>query len=292
MRIFKAWVEAMRLRTLPVSVAGVIYAGALGMLAWRFNLTAWLLCLIFAVLSQIASNFANEYYDYKAGFDKAGRVGPRRGVTEGDITPGAMKRATYLTLALACVLGIVLVALYGRWWMYLVGFVTALGVVAYSSGPYPLSHHGLGELAVVVFFGVVPVCLTFMLMGGGFTWWLLMLSVGIGLLGANVLIVNNYRDRQDDLAVGKRTLAVRFGLRAMSSLYLANGFLAVLFTLPAWMAASRWGWVLACVYLVLHFMLYRQLVSRHGASLNPLLGKTAILMLAYTLAFALSLLLP
>ena len=82
----KIWLEAMRLRTLPVSLAGVIYAGALGMLAWRFRLVPWLMCMLFALLAQIASNFANEYYDFKAGLDKAGRVGPRRGVTEGDIT--------------------------------------------------------------------------------------------------------------------------------------------------------------------------------------------------------------
>ena len=134
----------MRLRTLPVSIAGVLYAGALGLLSWRFSPVPWAMCLGFALLAQVASNFANEYYDFKAGLDKAGRVGPRRGVTEGDITPQAMKRATYVTLGLACVLGIALVALYGEWWMYAVGVLTALGVVAYSSGPYPLSHHGWG----------------------------------------------------------------------------------------------------------------------------------------------------
>lgn len=275
----------MRLRTLPVSLAGVIYAGALGALAWHFSFVPWAMCMLFALLAQIASNFANEYYDFKAGLDKAGRVGPRRGVTEGDISPMAMKTATYATLALACVVGVVLVTLYGEWWMYAAGIVTALGVVAYSSGPYPLSHHGLGEMAVVIFFGVVPVCLTYMLMGGQFGWWLLAMSVGIGLMGANVLIVNNYRDRDDDKAVGKLTLAVRFGLRAMSSLYLSNGFMAVILTMPAWLAASRWGWIPACVYLVLHFILYTLLVRRHGSSLNPLLGMTAVLMLFYTLLF-------
>lgn len=281
----KIWLEAMRLRTLPVSLAGVIYAGALGMLAWRFRLVPWLMCMLFALLAQIASNFANEYYDFKAGLDKAGRVGPRRGVTEGDITPRAMKTATYATLALACVVGVLLVALYGQWWMYIAGVLTALGVIAYSSGPYPLSRHALGEIAVIIFFGIVPVCLTYMLMGGSFGWWLLAMSVGIGLMGANVLLVNNYRDQADDLTVGKRTLAVVIGLRATASLYLANGFMAVILTMPAWLAASRWGWLLPCIYLVLHFILYTRLVRRHGPALNPLLGMTAILMLLYTIAF-------
>lgn len=287
MSLLKVWIEAMRLRTLPVSLAGVIFAGALGALAWHFSPVPWVMCLVFALLAQIASNFANEYYDFKAGLDKAGREGPRRGVTEGDITPAAMKTATFLTLGLACAVGIVLVALYGEWWMYLVGVATALGVMAYSTGPYPLSHHGLGEVAVVAFFGIIPVCLTYMLMGGAFSWWLFAMSVGVGLMGANVLVVNNYRDIEDDRAAGKRTLAVRLGLRAMSSLYLANGFMAVILTMPAWLAASLWGWVAPCVYLVLHFMLYLRLVSRRGRALNPLLGMTAVLMLLYAIALAL-----
>ena len=197
------WIEAMRLRTLPVSLAGVIYAVGLGIDTHHFRVMPAILCLIFALLAQIASNFANEYYDFKRGFDRVGRDGPRRGVTEGDISPESMKYATYATLGVACVTGCVLVAVFGYWWMFIIGILTALGVMAYSTGPYPLSHHGLGEVAVVCFFGIIPVCLTYILMGGAWGWWLGFASVGIGLMGANVLIVNNYRDIEDDTAVGE-----------------------------------------------------------------------------------------
>lgn len=278
----------MRLRTLPVSLAGVIYAGALGVLSLRFDIVPWGMCMAFALLAQVASNFANEYYDFAAGLDKAGRDGPRRGVTEGDITPQAMKHAAFGTLGVACLIGIALVALYGEWWMYLAGVVTSLGVMAYSTGPYPLSHHGLGEVAVVFFFGIVPVTLTYMLMGGPFAWWLLASSVGIGMMGANVIIVNNYRDMEDDRAVGKRTLAVRIGRRGMSSLYLANGFMAVILTLPEWVAAARMGCLLPCLYLVLHVVLYIRLVRGRGKALNPLLGMTACLMMLYAILFSLA----
>ena len=286
MRMLRCWIEAMRLRTLPVSLAGVIYAAGLGVATWRFRIEPVVMCLVFALLAQIASNFANEYYDFKAGLDKAGRVGPRRGVTEGDITPGAMKAATYFTLGAACVVGCLLVALYGAWWMYPVGVLTALGVVAYSAGPYPLSRNGFGEVAGVCFFGIVPVCLTYWLESGGvMAWWIFAASVGIGLMGANVLIVNNYRDADDDRVVGKRTLAVRLGRGPVGWIYLMNGFLAVILTLPEWLAISPAWWIVPGIYLVGHCALYVMLVKRKGSALNPLLGMTAMLMLVYAAGF-------
>ncbi len=281
----------MRLRTLPVSIAGVLYAVGLGVVTWRFSLVPAALCLLFALLAQIASNFANEYYDFKAGLDRAGREGPRRGVTEGDISPAAMKRATFATLGAACAVGCVLVALYGQWWMYVVGILTALGVMAYSTGPYPLSHHGLGELAVIFFFGIIPVCLTYMLMGGYAGWWLLAAAAGIGLMGANVLVVNNYRDADDDCAVGKRTLAVKLGRRAMAAIYCTNGFLALMLTLPPWLAASRLWWIVPVLYLAGHSLLTLRLTRLSGSRLNPLLGMTAMLMLIYALGFLLTVIL-
>ncbi|MCM1355824.1 MAG: 1,4-dihydroxy-2-naphthoate octaprenyltransferase [Staphylococcus sp.] len=280
-----SWIEATRLRTLPVSLAGVLYAVGLGVSTGHFILLPALLCFLFALLAQIASNFANEYYDFKAGLDRAGREGPRRGVTEGDITPAAMKYATFATLGAACAVGCLLVALFGQWWMVGVGILTALGVMAYSTGPYPLSHHGLGEVAVVCFFGIIPVCLTYLLLGGSYGGWLLAASVGIGLMIANVLIVNNYRDADDDRAVGKRTLAVRLGRKAMLAVYLANGFLAVILTLPEWLALSKASLIVPAIYLCLHICLTLSLRRHKGAQLNPILGKTAILIFAYALAY-------
>ncbi len=274
----KPWVEAMRLRTLPVSIAGVV--GAVGIAVETGSALApvpAVLCLVFAVLAQIASNFANEYYDFRAGLDRAGRDGPRRGVTEGDITPRAMLYATFITLGLACAVGCSLIV-WGGWWLVPVGLLIAVGVIAYSTGPYPLSHHGLGEVAVMLFFGVIPVNFTYYLCTGAWTWQVLLASVSYGLMGANVLLVNNYRDYYDDLAVGKRTLAVICGRRTASTLYLFNGFMAMALMLP-WM---RWpGYILAGVYLCCHVTLWEMLLHRTGRALNPLLGLTSLLMLAF-----------
>ena len=282
------WIEAMRLRTLPVSLAGVIYSVGLGLATWHFSLVPAILCLVFALLAQIASNFANEYYDFKRGFDRVGREGPRRGVTEGDITPAAMKRATFATLGVACAVGCLLVALYGEWWMYVAGVLIALGVMAYSTGPYPLSHHGLGEIAVICFFGIVPVCRPYRLMGGLWGWGLFAAAAGIGLMGANVLIVNNYRDVEDDRSVGKHTLAVILGRRAMRAVYFANGILALILTLPGWLASSQLWWLVPAIYLVGHTTLWLRLGQLDGARLNPLLGMTAVLMLVYAVGFLLT----
>ena len=157
--MLRRWIEAMRLRTLPVSVAGVIAGTACAVISGGFSALPALLCLLFAMLAQIASNFGNEYYDFKNGLDNKGRAGFRRGVTEGDISPSAMKAATYLTLAAAAVVGLMLL-FFGEWWLVIVGALIGVFALAYSAGPYPLSHHGLGDVAVVIFFGVVPVTFT------------------------------------------------------------------------------------------------------------------------------------
>lgn len=279
----KPWIEAMRLRTLPVSAAGVLTAIGYNVGDGTFKAAPAALCLIFALLAQVASNFANEYYDYRDGLDRAGRDGPRRGVTEGDIIPGAMLRATYATLGMACCVGLSLLW-WGGWWLLIAGIVIAIGAMAYSAGPYPLSRHGLGEVAVIIFFGVIPVNLTYYVQSGYFAWPVGIASAAIGLMGANVLLVNNYRDADDDAAVGKRTLAVIMGRGFAYSLYLINGVLGMLLLLDA-MGVHRW---IAWVYLAVHLLLCMMLKRRTGRAINPLLGMTAVAMLAVALAWLVS----
>lgn len=286
----RAWVEAMRLRTLPVSLAGVVTAAALGLIeGGSLRAVPLTLCVIFAMLAQVASNFANEYYDYRDGVDRPGREGFRRGVTEGDITPGAMLRATLVTLAAALGVGCGLIY-YGGWWLVTVGVAVAIGVLAYSAGPYPLSRHGWGEVAVILFFGIVPVTLTYWLATGaepGAAVWCA--AVGIGLLGANVLVVNNYRDRADDAAVGKLTLAVRTdrATRGRFSVwqYAFNATLGIGLTLGAWWSLSPWTLFVPVAFFAGVFVPLCRRISREtsGRALNPLLGATARAMALYSL---------
>lgn len=283
----KVWIEAMRLRTLPVSAAGVIAAVALSGIFGCFRPVPSLLCLLFAVLAQISSNFANEYFDYRGGLDRPGREGPRRGVTEGDISPRAMLRATVGSLACACIIGCLLI-IWGGWLLVPVGLIIAAGVFAYSAGPYPLSHHALGEVAVVIFFGVIPVNMTYYIMGHQFGETIFMISLAIGLMGANILLVNNYRDIDDDRAVGKNTIATLFGGKCATTLYLINGWIAMALAAPLFIELPPVIWIAPALYLTCHTMLWCVLLKHSGRALNKLLGMTAINMLAFSLIFAIT----
>lgn len=278
------WIEAMRLRTLPVSAAGVVMAAALGVAHGQVRWLPWTLCLIFALLAQIASNFANEYFDFRDGLDRKGRVGPRRGVTEGDITPRAMLTATILTLGIAAAIGCTLIY-WGGWWLLAAGIVIVLGALAYSAGPYPLSRHALGEVAVILFFGLVPVTLTYYVISGPVTPAVWFTALSTGLLGANILIVNNYRDIADDKAVGKTTLATIIGPKATLLLYLIDGVAAVGLMMPQWRQMPE-GWQsVPTITLTIIVLLWLRMRKTKGAALNPMLGATAMVMLLYALAF-------
>ena len=291
-RQLKIWLECFRLRTLPVSLSGVIIA--IGLAKWhhRFQWIPALLCIAFALLAQIVSNMANEYFDYLKGTDKPGRVGPRRGVTEGDIKPTTLRNATFGLLILAGVVGCCLIP-YGGWWLLPAGIVIALAALAYSAGPYPLSYHGLGELMVFIFFGVVPVNLTYYVMALRFDPLVLLFSITIGLMGVNVLLVNNYRDVEDDRIAGKKTQTVMRGRPATAYAYLLNGYTSIAILAVFWfmivMGKGRvlplWALSIPVLYLVMHTITWHKLKQRDGAALNPLLGGTARNMLIFTLLF-------
>lgn len=284
--MIRCWIEAMRLRTLPVSVAGVIAGTGCAIMLDSFKALPAFLCLLFAILAQIAANFGNEYYDYKNGIDRKGRAGFRRGVTEGEIDPQSMKRATFIVLALAAAVGCTML-LYGPWWLVIVGVLIMIFALAYSAGPYPLSHHGLGDLAVVIFFGIIPVTFTCFLQTGNMEGMTIIIptSVAVGLLAANVLIVNNYRDMEDDAAVGKRTTVVIFGRRFMGLAYLLSGIASMALMIPVWASLTSWALIVPLIYIILHIKVWLKLREVTGAGLNPLLGRTAVNLLVFSVLF-------
>lgn len=223
---WRIWLSAARPRTLPAAIAPVAVGSAI---AWRdhaFDGGAALLCLGFALLVQIGTNFANDYYDFIRGADTAARVGPTRAVAAGLVTPTAMRRAMWGVFATAFVCGFGLLG-WGGPWLLAIGIASILCGLAYTGGPWPLGYHGLGDLFVFIFFGLVAVGTTYFVQTGHVTRDALIAAVPIGLLAANILVVNNYRDAETDALAGKRTLVVRFGRRAARAQHALSLVIAV-----------------------------------------------------------------
>ncbi|MEM9227118.1 MAG: 1,4-dihydroxy-2-naphthoate octaprenyltransferase, partial [Verrucomicrobiota bacterium] len=156
----RVWLLAARPKTLPAAVIPVALGTALAASDGRFQLIPAFVCVLFALLIQVGTNFANDYFDYRSGADNEHRIGPTRAVAAGLVPPALMWRATLVVLTLAFGLGLILIA-YGGWWLLLIGVLSVLCAVAYTGGPYPLGYHGLGDVFVVVFFGFIAVMFTY-----------------------------------------------------------------------------------------------------------------------------------
>jgi 1,4-dihydroxy-2-naphthoate octaprenyltransferase len=207
---FKTWIAAARPRTLPAAIAPVLVGSGL---AWRddtFDGGAAALCLGFALLVQIGTNLANDYYDFIKGADTAARVGPRRAVAAGLIAPKTMRAAMTAVFLSAFLCGLGLIA-WGGPWLLVIGVTSIACGYAYTGGPWPLGYIGLGDVFVFIFFGLVAVGATYFVQAGALDPDALLAGIPIGLLTANILVVNNYRDAETDAIAGKRTLVVRFG---------------------------------------------------------------------------------
>ena len=206
----RVWVEAMRPRTLSAALAPVLVGTAL---AWRTGEAkggAAASCLGFALLIQIGTNFANDYYDFLKGADTAERVGPRRAVASGLIAPATMRTAMIVVFAAAFLLGLTLLS-YGGWPLLVIGVASIACGIAYTGGPYPLAYHGLGDLFVFLFFGLVATGATAFVQTGRVTAASLVAGAAVGAVATTLLVANNYRDVETDAKAGKRTLLVRWG---------------------------------------------------------------------------------
>jgi 1,4-dihydroxy-2-naphthoate octaprenyltransferase len=276
----------MRPRTLPAALAPVIVGSALAWRDGRFDAVAASLCLLFALLVQIGTNFSNDYHDFMKGADTADRMGPRRAVAAGLITPAVMRRAAAAVMLAAFVAGLGLLGRGGPW-MLAVGAVSIAGGLAYTGGPYPLGYHGLGDVCVFVFFGLVAVGATYFVQAGRVTADVLLAAVPVGLLAANILLVNNYRDAETDAAAGKRTLVVRFGRKFARGQH-ALSLLAALAMPFIYLGRGRNAWCLLPVALApLAWSHLRQLRNgRTAPQLIALLGRTAGFLALYAALFA------
>ena len=214
------WIEAIRPKTLIASIAPVMIGVSLTISDGFFDLYPSLATLIAAVLIQIGTNLANDYYDFVRGADNEGRIGPRRVSQAGLISPIKVKQAMILSLGTAFLFGIYLVAV-GGWVIALIGLVSILCAVGYTAGPFALAYNGLGEVFVFAFFGPIAVAGTYWVQTNVLSHDAILAGIGIGALTTMILVVNNMRDVNTDKLAGKNTLVVRMGLRASRLEYVA-----------------------------------------------------------------------
>lgn len=291
----QAWILAARPKTLAGAAVPVLiglslaYTDALQYGDDVFSWTAAVLCVLFALVMQVDANFVNDFFDFVRGNDDAAtRLGPLRACTQGWVSTDAMKSAIATTTCVACVIGLPLVY-FGGLEMILIGVLCVVFCFLYTTH---LSYLGLGDVLVLLFFGVVPVCMTYYVQLHTVTLEVFVASVACGLVIDGLLIVNNYRDRFNDQMDGKNTLAVRLGEHATEWLYLATGIVACLMGVVFWANHHVLAFVLPFIYLVLH--VYTWLKMRRinqGKRLNECLGETARNMLIYGLTVSAGLLL-
>lgn len=228
----------MRPKTLPAAMAPVFLGSAAAYAVGAFDLLAACVCLGFALFMQVGTNFANDYLDGVKGMDTLARVGPRRAVAAGLIAPNEMRAATVVVLALGFCLGLALIP-FGGWWLLLVGVSSVACAWLYTGGPYPLAYNGLGDVFVVVFFGFVAVSCTFYVQTGLWNMDIFWLGLGVGVLVNNILVVNNYRDVEEDAANGKRTLIVYWGRRWGLFQYVLSSLVAG--AVVVWFSVAGYG---------------------------------------------------
>ncbi len=292
---FKAWVLAARPKTLSGAIVPVMIGLAL---AWTdaklyyndvFSYVAAVLCLLFAMIMQVDANFVNDFFDYaKGNDDSATRLGPLRACSQGWVTADAMKKAIASTTIIACLVGLPLVY-YGGLEMILIGILCVVFCFLYTTH---LSYIGMGDTLVLVFFGIVPVCITYYLQLHTCTWQVFLASIACGLVIDGLLIVNNYRDRDNDRRDGKMTLVVKIGPDATEWLYLSLGITAIVLGITFWMNGHLLAFVLPFVYLILHIFTWIKMRRIHqGRQLNECLGETARNMFIYGLCVSVGLLL-
>jgi len=279
--LWRIWLEASRPRTLPAAVIPVVVGTSLAFAHEAANYGKAAVCLAFALLVQIGTNFANDYFDFVKGADTATRVGPRRAVAAGLVSPRKMMIATTLVLGVAFAVGLVLVR-DGDLVLLPVGIVSIVCALAYTGGPFPLGYHGLGDLFVFLFFGLVAVTTTFFVQSGYVSPDVTTCAAAIGLLAANILVPNNYRDMETDAKAGKRTLVVRFGRRFAVWQYGFSAACALLCSPALFLQGYKWPVLLPLLVAPHAVSLTARLArSREPGGQTALLAATAKLLAAF-----------
>lgn len=269
------WIAAARPKTLAAAVVPVMVGSSLALEAGSFNVVLTMITLAVALLIQIGTNFTNDLYDFLKGADTKKRVGPLRVLNAGLVTPGQMRAAIIMVFGAAFALG-TFVVFQTNFWLFPVGVVSILSGLAYTSGPYPLAYNGLGDVFVFIFFGLIATAGTFFVNTGNVSPEIIIASVPVGLLITNILVVNNYRDVEQDSTAGKNTLVVLLGKGFARVQYILSFIIA--FSVPVYLHlyTNQSGWIyLVFLALPVALLLMKNFLTKSGSELNATLENTA-----------------
>ena len=281
---FRIWVAAARPATLPAALSPVMVGTALAAAHEQMRLDTAIAALVGAILIQIATNFFNDYADFKKGADTDERLGPARATQKGWLRPEQVLAASVIAFSLAVLVGAYLVYQAG-WPVVMIGLASILCGVLYTGGPKPLAYHGLGDVFVLLFFGVVAVCGTYYVQSFSWSNAVFLVSLGVGALITAILVVNNLRDRETDAKAGKGTLVVRYGDFFGRAEYVFLIAAAYLLPVLLWLLAVDTvtvTWLFPLLSLPWAVLGTRRVLKAQGRELNPELGATAKLGLLYS----------
>ncbi len=288
---FKSWILASRPKTLPAAIVPVIVGSSLAYSEAKFILLNSLIALFCSLLIQIGTNFVNDLYDFLKGSDKKDRKGPQRVLANGLISVNEMKIGSIFTFLLAIVAGLYLVYV-GGIIILIIGVVSIIVGIAYTAGPFPLAYNGLGDLFVFIFFGIVATAGTYYVNTFEFSLLSFLVSIPVGALITNILLVNNYRDINEDKAANKKTTAVIFGKAFTRRLYIFLTVLSYIIPVTFFMYFD-YSYLIFLPFLSIPLAAYLiiMLYTLNGEALNKILELTAKFSGLYGVLFSIGLIL-
>jgi len=284
----KIWIEAARPKTLWASFAPVLIGIAMAYSDGKWDLVIAVLTMFSAVLIQVGTNFANDYFDYFKGADTKERIGPVRATGSGRVKPETMKIAFLITFALSILFGLYLIGR-GGWPILVIGTFSVLFGILYTGGPFPLGYKGLGDIFVLVFFGPVAVGGTYYLQTLEINYTVILAGLSPGLISTALLTVNNLRDIHTDKEAGKRTLAVRFGPIFARAEYILSMLLACIMPLILLIVDPAHPYSLTAILVIVLAgpPVKAVLFDEISAELNKVLAQTGKILLIYSIIFSL-----
>ncbi|SNR52531.1 1,4-dihydroxy-2-naphthoate prenyltransferase [Lutibacter agarilyticus] len=298
--MIKNYIQAARLRTLPLSLSGIIVGSFIAASEGFFN---WLICLLALLTTtgfQIISNFANDYGDGVKGTDNEDRIGPKRAIQSGAITPNQMLSAIKISVIITFIVAIALIYVsFGKddflnlLLFFVLGIMSIVAAIKYTMGKNAYGYSGFGDVFVFLFFGLLSVCGSYYLYTKTINYTVFLPAISIGLLSVGVLNLNNLRDRASDIKAGKNTLVVKigaeFGKYYHYYLLIASLLVALLYTMLQYTSPFQLLFLLAYIPIMKHFQVVYQ--NKFPKLLDPELKKLALSTFLFALLFGIGLLL-